>query len=97
MTAHRRVMRELVSAAGGTASIDAALAARVAAIDPAAIELQQAAVAIRLGTRRERRSGRSPARCAAITAHACERASSAPSVFVVCPRGSLADELRRKE
>ncbi len=46
IAAHRRVMQELVSAAAGAVAIDAALAARVAAIDPSAPELQQAAVAI---------------------------------------------------
>ncbi len=42
----REVMRELVSAAAGTSSVDASLAARVAAIDPASPELQKAAVGI---------------------------------------------------
>ncbi len=51
MTAHRGVMRELVSAAAGTASIDAALAARIAAIDPGRDRASAGGGRDRVGTR----------------------------------------------
>jgi len=99
MTGHRRVMRELVSAAGGTARSDAALAARVAAIDPVALELQQAAVAIASARDANVRQEAITAAMRAITAHALRTlpATSAIGIRGDALAGSLADELRRKE
>jgi hypothetical protein len=92
-------MRELAAAAAGTASIDAALAARIAAIDPAAIELQQAAVAIASARDAAVRQEAITAAMRAVTAHALR---TLPVTSTIGLRhdalaGRLADELRRKE
>ena len=99
MTAHRRVMGELASAMAGTTSIDAALAARVAAIDPAAIELQQAAVAIASAGDANLRQTAITAAMQAVTAHALRTLPSTSTIGIRgdALAGSLTDELRRKE
>jgi hypothetical protein len=99
MSAHRGVMRDLAAAAAGRVSIDAALAARIAAIDPAAIELQQAAVAIASARDATVRQEAITAAMRAVTAHALR---TLPVTSTIGLRhdalaGSLADELRRKE
>ncbi len=99
MTAHRRVMRELVSAAAGTASLDAALAARVAAIDPAADRASAGGGRDRLGTRRERPTGSDRRRDAGgYRPRVANAASHEPlGIRNDALAGSLADELRRKQ
>ncbi|MEO7135882.1 MAG: hypothetical protein ABI024_16875 [Vicinamibacterales bacterium] len=98
INAHRRLMRELVSAAAGTASVDAALAARVTAIDPSAVELQQAAVAIASAPDLKARQEAIAAAMRALTAHALRTLPAATAIGMRrdALAGGLAAELRQK-
>ena len=87
----RDVMRELVSAAAGTLSVDASLAARVAAIDPASPELQKAAVGIATARSLDERSGAIQAAMQAVTAHALKTLPAA--AVVAMPTDPLAGRL----
>ncbi|HUQ87322.1 MAG TPA: hypothetical protein VM096_07165 [Vicinamibacterales bacterium] len=95
LDASRRVMRELPGAAGNVRAIDAALAARVAAIDPSSKELQAAAVAIASASNSDARLDAVQQAMKAVTAHALRTFPS--SAHVEFRRdalgGLLADEL----
>ena len=98
ITAHRRLMQELVAAASGAAAIDASLAARVTAIDPSHPGLQKAAVAIASASSAEARRDAVRSAMQALTAHALQTLPAAAAIDV--PRdplaGQLATELGRK-
>jgi hypothetical protein len=87
----REVMRELVSAAAGPSSVDASLAARVAAIDPASPELQKAAVGIATAGSLDERRGAIQAAMHAVTAHALKTLPAA--AVVAMPADPLAGRL----
>jgi hypothetical protein len=89
--AMRAVMREL--AAG--VSVNASLAARVAAIDPSSTELQQAAVALASASSPAAREEAARMAMAAVTTHALKTlpASAAVDLQVTPLGGRLADEL----
>jgi hypothetical protein len=70
MQQQRDVMRALVAAVAGTVAVDASLAARVAAIDPASAELQKAAVGIATARSLDERGAAIQAAMQAVTAHA---------------------------
>jgi hypothetical protein len=99
MAAHRRLMQELVLAAAGTANVDAALAARVTAIDPASIELQQAAVGIASARDAKVRHEAITAAMRAVTAHVLRTlpATAAIDIRRDALAGGLSDELRQKQ
>jgi hypothetical protein len=88
-------MQALVDAAGGKAPADAALAARVAALDPSFPPLQAAAVAIASAAGDRGRREAATAAMAAVTSHALGRLpASAPVGIVVDPlAGRLTDAL----
>lgn len=92
----RDVMRELVSAAATIAPVDASLAARVAAIDPASPELQKAAVGIATAGSLDERNAAIQAAMQAVTAHALKTLPAAAVVAMpVDPlAGRLADTRR---
>jgi hypothetical protein len=98
LTAHRRLMAELVAAAAGNVSSDAALAARVTAIDPSDIELQQAAVAIAAARDPNARQEAIAAAMRALTGHALRTLPSATAIGIRgdALAGGLADQLRQK-
>lgn len=89
------LMRDLAAAAGGADGADAALAARVAALDPADASLQQAAVT--LATSSGDQAGREAVWGAmqAVTSHALKSLGSAAALrLAIDPlAGRLADEL----
>ena len=87
----RDVMRALVSAAAGTSAVDASLAARVAAIDPASPELQKAAVGIASARSAEERSGAIQTAMHAVTTHALNTLPAA--AVVTMPADPLAGRL----
>jgi hypothetical protein len=89
----REVMRELASAAAQTPAVDASLAARVAAIDPASPELQKAAVGIATARSPDERSGAMQAAMQAVTAHALKTLPAAAVVAMPADpfTGRLAD------
>jgi len=91
LDAQRRVMQEL--AAGAT--VNASLAARVAAIDPASLDLQQAAVALASATSDATRASASQAAMAALTRHALLRMpGSSPHELRSAPlAGALSNEM----
>ncbi len=91
MERQRDVMRALVSAAAGTSAVDASLAARVAAIDPASPELQKAAVGIATARSVEERSGAIQAAMQAVTTHALKTLPAA--AVVAMPTDPLAGRL----
>ncbi|HYE89300.1 MAG TPA: hypothetical protein VEA16_23275, partial [Vicinamibacterales bacterium] len=92
LDAHRAVMRELASITGETA----ALAARLAAIDPSSTALQSAAVTLASATDGEARREAARGAMAALTNHALQSLPrSVPSGVRQDPlAGRLADELR---
>jgi hypothetical protein len=98
IAAHRRVMQQLVSASAGDAAIDASLAARVAAIDPSAAELQNAAVAIAAASSGDARHSAVRSAMQAITAHALKALPSGAAIDVRRDplAGRLTTELVRK-
>ena len=87
----REVMRELVSAAAGTTAVDASLAARVAAIDPASPDVQKAAVAIATARSLDERSVAIQTAMQAVTAHALNTLPAA--AVVTMPADPLAGRL----
>jgi hypothetical protein len=87
----RDVMRELVSAAAGTSAVDASLAARVAAIDPASPDLQKAAVGIATARGLDERTVAMQAAMQAVTAHALTTLPAA--AVVTMPADPLAGRL----
>ncbi len=93
----RRVMRDLSAAAEAGAGIDAAMAARVAAIDPASPELQSAAVAIASAETVDARIQAARSAMRAITLHALKNLPSSTALeFRSDPlAGALSDLLRR--
>jgi hypothetical protein len=82
LEAPRAVMARLVAAADGTEVVDAALAARVAAIDPSSSHLQQAAVALAAAATDDERQAAARAAMQAITAYALARLPAATPVRV---------------
>jgi hypothetical protein len=94
MEAQRQLMRDLASGA----AVNAALAARIAAIDPASSELQKAAVAVASASTEESRTAAAREAMAAITAHALKSLPSSGSVdlYTTPLAGRLADESRRR-
>jgi len=87
----REVMRALVAAAAGTTAIDASLAARVAAIEPASPELQKAAVGIATARSAEERAAAIHAAMQAVTTHALKTLPAA--AVVPMPADPLAGRL----
>ncbi len=87
----REVMRELVSAAAGTPAMDASLAARVAAIDPASPELRKAAVGIATARSLDERKVAIQTAMQAVTAHALKTLPAA--AVVTLPADPLAGRL----
>ena len=98
LDAARRVMRDLIAAAPAGAGADAALAARVAALDPSSQTLQAAAVAIASASSNQARIDAVKTAMAAVTAHALKTlpSSSAIDVGDAALSGALADELARR-
>lgn len=96
IAAHRRLMQELLSAAAGGAAIDASLAARIAAIDPSAPDLQKAAVAIASASSGAARQQAVRAAMQAVTAHALKTLPAATAIDARSDAlaGQLADQLR---
>ena len=92
----RTLMRDLAAAANG-GEVDAALAARVAALDPAAHALQQAAVALASATTDAGRRDAVWGAMQAVTSHALKSLGSAADVRVTIDplAGRLADEMVR--
>ncbi len=93
-----RVMRDLSVAAATGAGIDAATAARVATIDPASKELQEAAVAIASASTAEARIRAAQTAMQAITRHALKTLPSSTGLeFRSDPlAGAMSDELARR-
>ena len=93
LDAQRRVMRELASGA----TVNASLAARVAAVDPASPDLQKAAVALASATTDAARSTASQEAMSALTKHALQRMpGSSPVDLRAAPlAGSLTGELEQ--
>ena len=98
LDASRRVMRELAAAAANGAAVTAALAARVAAIDPSSKELQGAAVAIASASAADARLDAVHNAMKAVTAHALKAFPSSAAVEFRSDSlsGVLADELARR-
>jgi hypothetical protein len=98
LESHRRVMRELAAAAETGARLDAALTARVAAIDPASHELRSAAVAMASAETSSARIQAVQAAMRAVTLHALTTLpSSTPLELRADPlAGVLSDELARR-
>jgi hypothetical protein len=86
-------MRELVSAAAGISAVDASLAARVAAIDPASPDLQKAAVGIATARGLDERSVAIQMAMQAVTTHALKTLPAAAVVTMPADplTGRLAD------
>jgi hypothetical protein len=95
--AARALMRELAAAAAGTRTLDASLAARIAAIDPQSAPLQQAAVAIASARARDQRHDAVAMAMEAVIAHALAAAPAAAPVYLRRDplAGRLADETAR--
>jgi hypothetical protein len=95
LEAQRRVMREL--AAGR--NLDASLAARLAAIDPSSVELQNAAVALAGAKTAASRDAAAQAAMAALTTHALRSLppSAAIGLRLDPLAGRLADEMRARQ
>jgi hypothetical protein len=98
LDASRRVMRELAAAAANGAAVNAALAARVAAIDPPSSELQGTAVAIASASTAGARLEAVHNAMKAVTAHALKAFPSSAAVEFRSDSlsGVLADELARR-
>lgn len=92
----RTLMRDLSAAANG-GSVDAALAARVVALDPAEGALQQAAVALASASTDASRRDAVWDAMQAVTAHALKSLGSAAGVRITVDplAGRLADEMAR--
>jgi hypothetical protein len=90
----RSVMRELATGA----NVNASLAARVAAIDPSSVELQQAAVALASASSQTARQEAARTAMAAVTSHALKSLPSSAAVGLQATPlgGRLADEMTRQ-
>jgi hypothetical protein len=82
IAAHRRVMQELSSAATNIATVDAALAARLTALDPTAPELREAAVGIASAATPEAKQQAIRSAMQAVTAHALKTLAAATVVGI---------------
>jgi len=93
----RALMRDLAAAANTGAGVDAALAARVAALDPSAASLQQAAVTLASAATAEARRDAVWGAMQSVTSHAlASMATTGALRIAVDPlAGRLADELVR--
>ena len=98
VSAARRVMRDLAVAAVDGAGVDAALAARLSAVDPSSADLQQAAVAVASASGDEARRLAARTAMQVLTAHVLESlpAASAIDLGNAALDGLLADELTRR-
>jgi hypothetical protein len=96
--AARRVMSELAAAAVNTADANAALAARVASVDPSSKELQDAAVAIASASSGSARHEALQQAMTALTVHALKAmpASAAVDLRDASLSGALAEQLERR-
>jgi len=96
--AARRVMSELALASVDGAGVDAALAARLTAVDPDSADLQRAAVALASASNEEGRRIAARTAMLALTAHVLRSvpASSAIHLGNGALGGLLADELARR-
>lgn len=96
--AARSVIRELAVASVDGAGVDAALAARVAAVDPDAADLQRAAVAIASAASVEARRLAARSAMEAMAAHALRTVPGASAIDLghAPLAGVLADELARR-
>ena len=94
----RRVMRELALASVDGAGVDAALAARLTAVDPNAAGLQRAAVALASASSDEARRLAAQTAMQALTAHVLRSVPAATPVDLgnAVLGGVLADELGRR-
>jgi hypothetical protein len=92
------VIRELAVASVDGAGVDAALAARVAAVDPDAADLQRAAVAIASAASVEARRLAARSAMEAMAAHALRTVPGASAIDLghAPLAGVLADELARR-
>jgi hypothetical protein len=93
----RALMAELAMAANGQAGADAALATRIATLDPADALLQQAAVALATARDASTRQNALWAAMQAVSAHATRHLGAAADVHIALDpmAGRLADELVR--
>ena len=98
LDALRQVMGDLAAAAANATRVNAALAARIAAIDPSSKDLQGAAVAVAAAADDASRLDAVQAAMTAVSAHALEALpASAPINLHALPlSGALADELARR-
>lgn len=95
LDADRRMMRDLAAASASLAGVDASLAVRLAALDPASAEIQKAAVGMAAASNDDERRESIRAAMQAVTDHALKTlTASAPVGVGVDPlAGRLADEL----
>jgi hypothetical protein len=98
VTAARRVMRDLAVAAVDGAGVDAALAARLAAVDADSVDLQRAAVAIASASSAEARRLAARNAMQVLTAHVLKSVSAASVIDLgnAALDGLLTDELARR-
>jgi hypothetical protein len=96
--ADRRMMRELATASTMMTGIDASLAARLTALDPASADIQRAALAIASASNNEARRKALGDAMQAVTAHALATmaASSTVGISVDPLGGRIADELKAR-
>jgi len=96
--AARRVMRELAVASVDGAGVDAALAARLTAVDPNSAGLQRAAVAVASASGNEARRLAAQSAMQALTAHVLSSVPGANAVDLgkTALGGVLAEELARR-
>jgi hypothetical protein len=93
----RALMRDLATAANTGAGVDASLAARVAALDPSAAPLQQAAVALASATTEAMRRDAVWGAMQSVTSHALTSMAPTGAMRIITDplAGRLADELAR--
>jgi hypothetical protein len=93
----RALMRDLAAAANGGAEADAALAARIAALDPAESSLQQAAVALASASGDQGRRDAVWAAMQVVTTHALKSLATAGDLRLTLDplAGRFADEVAR--
>jgi hypothetical protein len=98
VAAARRVMRDLAVAAVDGAGVDAALAARLSAVDPNSADLQQAAVAVASASGDGARRLAARSAMQVLTAHVLKSLPRASAIDLgnAALDGLLADELTRR-
>jgi hypothetical protein len=98
LDAHRQVMRDLAAAAVSGGRVDASLATRIAALDPASVDLQKAAVRIAAAGTADARREAVQFAMQAVTAHALgSMPPSTPIGLGADPlAGRLADQLKER-